>query len=172
MRNHSDYKTPPIGQAFGRLTVIGLAEKRGSRDRTRWKVRCSCGAIVDRAALDVAKGITQSCGCLQRERATGAKPTHGMSQSSEYRSWSMMKDRCTNQNSPTWSGYGGRGITVCKRWMTSFHAFLADMGPKPSPARLYSIGRKDNDGDYEPSNCVWQTAVEQRANRRDTKGTK
>lgn len=52
---------------------------------------------------------------------------------------------------------------VCERWL-KFVNFLADMGPKPSPK--HSIDRKDNDGNYEPDNCRWATALEQSNNQR------
>jgi hypothetical protein len=56
----------------------------------------------------------------------------GKPQTVEYRAWRGMKTRCTNPNRPDWKNYGGRGITVCDRWVNSFETFLADMGPKPS----------------------------------------
>ena len=78
-----------------------------------------------------------------------------------------MKVRCTNPRSPGWKDYGGRGISVCERWLHSFQDFFADVGPRPSDR--HSIGRLENDGNYEPGNVAWQTAVEQRANRRDSR---
>jgi hypothetical protein len=74
-----------------------------------------------------------------------------------------MKARCTNPKSPKFRYYGGRGITVCDRWSTSFEAFLADMGDRP-PGK--SIDRINNDGNYEPGNCRWATQSEQVRNRR------
>jgi len=75
-----------------------------------------------------------------------------------------MKTRCENPACAAYARYGGRGITVCARWRDSFEAFLADVGPRPSPR--HSIDRKDNDKGYEPGNCRWATPSEQNANQR------
>jgi hypothetical protein len=74
-----------------------------------------------------------------------------------------MKSRCLNTNNKDYASYGGRGISVCARWMT-FDNFLADMGRKPAPG--LSIDRINNDGNYEPSNCRWATQQQQRKNQR------
>lgn len=83
--------------------------------------------------------------------------------SSEYRIWCGLKSRCLNPNGKKWHRYGGRGITVCARWLESFENFLGDMGPRPS--NRHTIERKDNDGNYEPNNCVWATNKQQSRNR-------
>jgi hypothetical protein len=76
-----------------------------------------------------------------------------------------MFERCYSKNHKRWRSYGSRGITVADRWR-EFENFLADMGPKPTPK--HSIDRyPDNDGNYEPGNCRWATASEQRRNARD-----
>lgn len=81
----------------------------------------------------------------ERHGATAAGRKNG---SSEYAAWVMMRQRCLNPKARKFPDYGGRGIRICDRWLASFAAFLADMGPKPSPA--HSIDRRDNDGHYEP----------------------
>ena len=90
--------------------------------------------------------------------------THGRTGTPTYRAWIGMRQRCHNPNAANYPDYGGRGIRVCERWLKSFENFLADMGEKPSSR--HSIGRVNNDGDYTPENCCWQSVEEQLANRR------
>lgn len=80
----------------------------------------------------------------------------------EYRSWQMMKNRCLNPKAQDWDYYGGRGVKIADEWVT-FEAFLADMGRKPTPQ--HSLERKDSNGHYCKSNCVWATRQEQARNR-------
>lgn len=77
-----------------------------------------------------------------------------------------MLARCFNADAINYERYGGRGIKVCEEWQTSYEVFLADVGPRPGME--YTLDRIDNDGDYEPGNVRWATAVQQRANRRDS----
>jgi hypothetical protein len=76
----------------------------------------------------------------------------------------MMLQRCTNPNYPQYADYGGRGITVCKRWRV-FKNFLDDMGVRPEGLTL---DRKNNSKGYSPANCKWATRAEQQRNRRSS----
>lgn len=97
-------------------------------------------------------------------RAIGARRRYYDRQTPEYYVWQAIIQRCTNPRNPNYRKYGARGITVCDSWRSSFDAFLADMGRRPSPD--HSIDRRDNDRGYEPDNCRWATAVEQANNTR------
>jgi len=118
---------------------------------------CNCGVTrITRGARQY--GIV-SCGdCKGSQMAAGlARSTHGQSSSPYYKAWHGMIQRCVNPNHTKFKRYGGRGITVCDSWM-KFENFAADMGEKPTGM---SLGRINNDGNYEPGNCRWETPRQQ-----------
>ena len=154
------------GRRFGRLLVL---ERAGSDawKQARWLSRCDCSVKKIVNAYDLVSGQTKSCGCLKREVAKQRATKHGYATgrklSPEYHCWASIKARCLNPKNRAFKYYGARGITVCERWRESFTAFLADMGPRPPGT---SIHRIDNDGNYEPGNCIWATRAEHETNKR------
>lgn len=87
--------------------------------------------------------------------------------SPEYNAWRALIQRCTNPRNPGYADYGGRGIRVCRRWLRSFSAFLADVGRRPTSQ--HTLERSNNDHGYEPGNVVWATRAEQLRNTRRTR---
>lgn len=156
-----------IGQCFERLTILREAPR--NRHNQRCMVcRCVCENETTVVLASLVAGTSKSCGCLQRESASGRSPTnkrHGLTGSLTHRIWNVMRARCQNPNHDAYRYYGGRGITVCERWQ-SFDCFLADMGECPPG---YSIERSDNERGYEPGNCSWLPMIDQWRNRRSTK---
>lgn len=175
------------GRRCGRLLVLHFVGAKNTH--AMWQCKCDCGKlhIISAAHLTHRTNPTQSCGCLAREtrhknyqrgytpeaRAKGGRTRtrHGGAVRATdrspmcrlYKRWQGMLERCSNPKHTHYQLYGGRGITVCDRWL-DFAVFAADMGTPPTEG--LTLDRINNDGNYEPGNVRWATVTEQQANRR------
>lgn len=156
------------GKKFGRLVVVERSHQ-DNHNKYHWRCNCDCGKETLVVTGQLINGRTKSCGCLHKEVVSKTFTTHGLSKIPEFDVWAALIQRCTNKNNKKYSDYGGRGITVCDRWINSFEAFYHDMGPRPSPD--LSIDRMDNDRGYYPENCKWATDKEQAMNKRVRKSS-
>lgn len=93
--------------------------------------------------------------------------TRQLKRSSEHYAWTNMIQRCTNSKRPDFHQYGGRGIAVCEKWLSSFAAFFADTGSKPAGTSLDRY--PNNNGNYEPGNVRWANKHQQMQNTRATR---
>ena len=156
------------GEPFGILSVVSEGPRIGRQRKRQFVCLCECGNTITAQLTHLRTGHTVSCGCQRESRLGNENRTHGMTRTRTYRAWGDMKTRCTNPAANGYQHYGGRGIVVCARWLDSFEAFLEDMGEKPAGHRI-SVERLNNDGNYEPGNCVWATQKQQTRNKRNSR---
>lgn len=152
-------KLPEVGAKYGEWAFVEEV-KTG-----RWVCRCSCGVVREVSATHLRRGASTSCGHGRAEVLRQSRLKHGLSDCNSriYSAWKNAKQRCYAPNNKKYERYGGRGIKMHPEWVSDFAAFAAYVGEPPGPE--YSLGRIDNDKDYEPGNVEWQTDIVQANNR-------
>lgn len=168
------------GTAFESGVVVVAPAGVSIHGKSQWKCECFCGNEFVALGSELRSGHTRSCGCYSRSGTFVTKHGHrsvtkGSNQPSPmYTLWINIKSRCFNPEHPHYADYGGRGITLCSQWTSSFETFLTDVvnaiGEKPplvkSYKRYWSIDRINNSGNYEPENIRWANPHEQKTNQR------
>lgn len=157
------------GKRFGRqiaIKQVGI-NKYGNY---LWLCKCDCGKEHIVPSGKLVQGKSTSCGCYALEVKTKSLEKHGITTGGKPRTfiiWNGMKARCNNPKSTSYKSYGGRGIKICDEWMAfeNFHNWAIINGYSDG----LTIDRIDNNGNYEPCNCRWISATENKKNQRKTR---
>jgi hypothetical protein len=149
------------GERFGKLIVIEF--KGRTKGFVMWLCKCDCGneKVIRGVNLTSPNKPTRSCGC-NHVMCTNAK--HNSAKTRLYRIWANMKTRCYNTKNYKYKRYGARGITICEEWKEDFEIFKKWALENGYDDNL-TIDRKNNNGNYEPSNCRWVNDFKQANNK-------
>ena len=157
------------GIQFGRFTVLKRVENN-KYNKPQWLCECNCINKTQKIICgnSLRSGLTQSCGCLNKEIVSQIHLKHNLSNHKLYKVYHGMKQRCCNSKNQYYYNYGGRGINICDEWSNEDNGFINfyNWALKNGYDEKLEIDRINNDGNYEPTNCRWVTDSIQNINKR------
>jgi len=154
-----------LGSIYGYALLLNFSH-RDLKGRRYGEYECIiCGGVFRAREGHIKAGRIRSCGCFAKMNASKNSRKHGLRYHPLYHTYMDMLRRCTVEHSECYGDYGGRGITVCSRWLGEggLKNFLADVGNRPEG---YSLDRINNNMGYSPDNCRWASKEQQSNNTR------
>lgn len=153
------------GREFGNV-IVTEQFKRQRNGGTKWLVECRCPArtrwwvwaeLIKRQPSICCRECRNEVISLRQKQKIlrfGDQTVWpgGSPERKAYRAWQGCRQRCFNPKATGWERYGGRGITVCDGFNRNYRTFLKIVGLPPLPD--WSLGRKDNDGNYSCGKCA------------------
>ena len=160
-----------IGKRHGRIVVVeylGLRKRTDGRNNKIWLCRCDCGNEKIYTTNEIQNGHIKSCGCYKKQYLHEKFWRGGRSKL--YDVWKQMCKRCYDENSRYYYNYGGRGISICEEWqdIDGYYRFK-EWAEQNGYQEGLTIDRIDNNGDYCPENCSWETMKHQSNNKRNNR---
>lgn len=156
------------GKHLNSLTALRSTGVKSNNGDFIWEFICDCGGTCTTTIGSFNSGKTTSCGCAVIKSAKNRDTYHGMSATTEYKTWLKMKERCSNPNDVEYPFYGAVGINYCEEWK-DFRVFIKDVGLKPN--KSFTLDRIDLALNYNKDNCRWASKYVQNRNKKGQKGT-
>lgn len=148
------------GKRFGKWFVVAW-----NKEKHKWLCKCDCGTEKFIETYTLKSGKSTRCHKCRNLYVGLQNSTHHKTHTRIYRIYRTMLARCYLKSNSKYRDYGERGISVCEEWKKSFVVFH-DWAMLNGYADNLQIDRKNNNGNYEPSNCRWVTCKENANNTR------